>query len=262
MASAPTAAAVVSVARSQIGVKESPAGSNKVKYSAWYGMVGPWCAMFVSWCAAQAKATTIIPKHAYTPSGAAWFKSRGQWYSRGKVGDIIYFQWPGMGRISHVGIVEAVHSDGSYTTIEGNTDSAGGRTGGRVMRQRRSRYISGFGRPKYGSGVTPPRPPTPKPEPKEIEMNGIVLCDDLSAQFYFDGTSLIWLENNAHKNDMNYVYRKVSGGKNLPETTLGDKGPIEAGHFGYLAENAPDPTTAGVEKGWDFSKHRKSYAKP
>lgn len=30
-------------AQSQIGIKESPAGSNRVKYSRWYGLIGPWC---------------------------------------------------------------------------------------------------------------------------------------------------------------------------------------------------------------------------
>src|SRR5262245_10969388 len=32
------------LAVTQLGIKESPSGSNQVKYSDWYGMVGPWCA--------------------------------------------------------------------------------------------------------------------------------------------------------------------------------------------------------------------------
>src|SRR5262252_5192294 len=30
----------------QIGTKENPANSNQCPYTQWYGMVGPWCAMF------------------------------------------------------------------------------------------------------------------------------------------------------------------------------------------------------------------------
>lgn len=51
-----TAAKLVKIAESQIGVKESPAGSNKVKYNTWYygrevsGDAYPWCCAFVEWC--------------------------------------------------------------------------------------------------------------------------------------------------------------------------------------------------------------------
>src|SRR5215831_3268304 len=38
------------LATTQLGVKESPAESNQVKYASWYGMIGPWCAMFCTWC--------------------------------------------------------------------------------------------------------------------------------------------------------------------------------------------------------------------
>lgn len=42
-------------ALAEVGVKESPSGSNKVKYNTWYygsavsGSAYPWCAVFVSW---------------------------------------------------------------------------------------------------------------------------------------------------------------------------------------------------------------------
>lgn len=42
--------AVLNRARSQIGTGEQRPGSNRVPYSDWYGVRGPWCAMFVSWC--------------------------------------------------------------------------------------------------------------------------------------------------------------------------------------------------------------------
>lgn len=148
-----TAQKVLDIARSQLGYKEGR--GNDTKYGQWYGMNRqPWCAMFVSWCASQAGVpTSIIPKHAYTPSGAAFFKKRKQWHKTPQVGDIVYYSIAGLGRISHVGIVEEVHGPKSWTAIEGNTDVRGGRTGGQVMRKRRTRtgWRGGFGRPAYAA---------------------------------------------------------------------------------------------------------------
>lgn len=154
----PTAAHVLSVARQELGTEESPHGSNRVKYSLWYGLIGPWCAMFISWVAARAGATKIIPRHAWTPAGAAWFKSQHRWSRTPRVGDIVYYQFPGISGISHVGIVESIYHDGSWIAIEGNTDEAGGRTGGKVMRKHRYSVGSagGFGHPAYATQPPPP----------------------------------------------------------------------------------------------------------
>jgi surface antigen len=256
MASAPTATQVLAVARKEIGVRESPPGSNKVKYSAWYGMTGPWCAMFVSWVAAHSGATSIIPKHAYTPAGVSWFKARHQYYSKPRVGDIVYFEWPGMGRVSHVGFVEAVHKDGSITTIEGNTDAAGGRTGGRVMRQRRTRFINGYGRPKYGSGVTPPKPPVVSGE--DFEMMGRVMVTGKAAEFLYTGVSLIWIQNTDHRSRVMGEYKKQTG-KDMITTEISSQTPIQDGFYGWLAINAMAPAKVSDKEVWDFSKHRKQY---
>lgn len=164
------------VARSQIGVKESPRGSNKVKYTKWYGLIGPWCAMFVSWAARQAGVDkSVIPTHAYTPSGRNFFRGKNHYYKKPKVGDIVYYQFPGFARVSHVGIVEKVHSDGSWTAIEGNTDAAGGRTGGQVMRKRRRTVgkLGGFGRPAYKKTASkaPAKPKAPV-KPHKLDVDG------------------------------------------------------------------------------------------
>jgi surface antigen len=159
-----TAEQVLTVARAELGTEEVPSGSNNVKYNDWYygrpvrGDAYPWCAVFQSWVADRAGATAVIPKHAYTPAGAAWFQSRGQWSRTPKIGSLVYYQWSGMGRISHVGIVEAVNSDGSWIAIEGNTDGGGSRTGGKVMRQRRVSLgsLGGFGHPAYAAAQQAP----------------------------------------------------------------------------------------------------------
>ena len=48
-----------------------------------------------------------------------------------------------------MGIVESIRQDGRFVAIEGNTDVAGGRTGGRVMRKVRSQKGFTFVMPKY-----------------------------------------------------------------------------------------------------------------
>lgn len=168
---------LLSVARSQIGTSESPPGSNHTRYGEWYGMDRvAWCAIFVSWCAAQAGVLgTAIPKHAYTPAGAAWFQARGRWGITPAVGAIVYYDISGLGRISHVGIVESVLPDGTWYAIEGNTSGSGGRTGGEVWRQHRrtvGTWRGGFGYPDYvddpktlPSTQPAPAPPAPTPTP-------------------------------------------------------------------------------------------------
>jgi surface antigen len=147
---------MLNTARSELGVVEGPR-SNETPYNDWYygrnvhGASYPWCATFVSWVAYMAGCGDLVPKHAYTPAGAQWFKDRGQWHDTPQVGDIVFFKWrvAGVLRIAHVGIVEGVRPDGSIVSIEGNTDAAGGRTGGKVMRQIRRANIAGYGRPAY-----------------------------------------------------------------------------------------------------------------
>ena len=135
---------IVNIAKSQIGYQEGSnsselsgtvyGGGNYTEYGRWYGMQDMWCAMFVSWCAGVAGvSTSVVPKHAYTPSGLQWFNSQGRAYTREavvrgeytpKAGDIIYFKSARNSNITnHVGIVTS-YSNGTVHTIEGNTSSA------------------------------------------------------------------------------------------------------------------------------------------
>lgn len=158
-----TAAQLVAKAAGEIGTKESPAGSNKVKYAKWYGMNGqPWCDMFVSWCADQVGASNAVGKYAYCPYHVNFFKNAtngAQWLGRTsnpKAGDIVFFS--NGTRACHVGIVEKRLSATSVQTIEGNTSTSSNDNGGCVMRRSRSYgtvgsswYVLGFGRPKFDS---------------------------------------------------------------------------------------------------------------
>ncbi|MGF7018849.1 hypothetical protein M2145_002632 [Lachnospiraceae bacterium PF1-21] len=116
--------AIIEVAMSQLGNKGGQ------PYWSWYGFGSrvEWCACFVSWCAEQCGYIEAgsIPKFAYCPTGADWFKSHGQWQDRSYepvAGDIIFFDWENDGTTDHVGLVEKVENGRVYT-IEGNSDDA------------------------------------------------------------------------------------------------------------------------------------------
>lgn len=118
--------AMVAIAQREVGVTESPPGSNDAPRIADYrsavpgASVGPWCAYFVSWVARQAG----VPLgdtgggFGYVPDVRAWAQRAGRWTEASagvpRPGDLIV--WSG-----HIGMVEGVRPDGSIQTIEGNS---------------------------------------------------------------------------------------------------------------------------------------------
>jgi len=72
-----TADMIVAKAESQLGTKENPAGSNKVKYNTWYyskevsGSAYPWCMVFVSWVFAHTEVKAKAVSHNATPTAKA-----------------------------------------------------------------------------------------------------------------------------------------------------------------------------------------------
>jgi cell wall-associated NlpC family hydrolase len=77
-----TAAQLLDIARAELGTIESPAGSNKVKYSTWYGLTGPWCVMFVMWCYQQAGVELPIRTASCSALRSA-AQSAGMWVTGG-----------------------------------------------------------------------------------------------------------------------------------------------------------------------------------
>jgi cell wall-associated NlpC family hydrolase len=133
----PLRAKALTAARGQLGVKESPAGSNRVKFSAWYGLVGPWCAMFVSWAYAQAGSKL---RYAYVPYIVADARAGRNGlqvvsYAQAQPGDLVCYDWDG-GVADHVGLLESKHGSTFYA-IEGNTSYGNDSNGGEVMRRTR-----------------------------------------------------------------------------------------------------------------------------
>lgn len=146
-----TKEAVVQIARWQIGVTESPSGSNRTKYGEAYGLDGyAWCVMFVWWVFKEAGFN--LKKTASCTMLARAYKEAGQWVTSGyKPGDIAMFDFDGNmnGETEHCGIVVDVGPD-YIITVEGNTSVGNNSNGGAVMERRRPlKVVTGACRPLY-----------------------------------------------------------------------------------------------------------------
>jgi CHAP domain len=121
----------LAAAQAEVGVAEQPPGSNDGPRIAEYRTatagsgVGPWCAYFTSWAAAQAGAPLGEVGQGFGAVEAvyAWAQRTGRAVPAGpgvvpSPGDLIV--WGGR----HIGIVESVDPDGSIHTIEGNSSNA------------------------------------------------------------------------------------------------------------------------------------------
>jgi hypothetical protein len=124
-------AGALAAAQSQVGVSEQPPGSNDGPQIAEYRTatagsgVGPWCAYFTSWAAAQAGVPLGEAGQGFGSVSAlyGWAQRTGRATPAGpgvqpSPGDLIV--WGG----EHIGIVESVDPDGSIHTIEGNSSNA------------------------------------------------------------------------------------------------------------------------------------------
>ena len=131
-----TASDLLRVARAEVGNTSGKKYWDAYWRGSWSYVDGdttPYCACFVSWCLKQAGVTAP-----HFPSAVAFdwadVGGRGIPPQNLEAGDLVAFDWDGDGVGDHVGIIEAAHGGGVYTTIEGNT------SGGVVAR--RTRYAS------------------------------------------------------------------------------------------------------------------------
>ena len=137
---------IISVAKAELGTKESPNNSNKTKYGIWYGQNGvSWCAIFVSWVYAHAgfPLAKIDTENGYAScqNGYAYWKSKGQLVKEPQQGTIVLFDWNHDGHADHTGIFDR-WEDASKTfffSVEGNTGLGNNSDGGEVMYRRRNR---------------------------------------------------------------------------------------------------------------------------
>ena len=175
-----TAKEILAVARGELGYKESPAGSNRTKYGARFGLNGqPWCMLFIQWVFTQAGAESLLA--ARTASCGAFMraaKSTGRWVTSGyQPGDVVIYDFPGGGATDHCGIVVTALTTG-VRAIEGNTASGDDSNGGEVMeRTRPEKYIVGAVRPHYEDEKEVTMDNTPKISKEAVEWaqaNGIL----------------------------------------------------------------------------------------
>ena len=155
---------LLALAGAELGVKESPAGSNCVKYNtAYYGQEVrdtaeaqyPWCVVFQWWLFREAGAAELFYGGGRTASCGtllSYAKARGLFVSGGYApGDLVFLRFSTK-RTSpeHIGMVKEVRADGSLVTIEGNTGLGNDANGGQVQQRVRPSWqaVGGY-RPKY-----------------------------------------------------------------------------------------------------------------
>jgi len=138
----------IEIASAKLGVKEVPAGSNRgpdvdvflraVHLDAAKGSY-PWCAGFVCWAVQQAAAASGVSPTFRSAASVVSLRDHNQslTLSDPEPGCIFLHFVEGPKLHGHTGFVIGVRPDGSLDTLEGNTDGAGSRTGGCVMRQHR-----------------------------------------------------------------------------------------------------------------------------
>jgi CHAP domain-containing protein len=142
----PAREAALERAVGQLGTKESPPESNVVRYTDWYGMVGPWCAMFVTWCydASGGPGSPSFDRNQARYSYVPYIVSdaRGGRYGLSvtgtpKAGDLVCYDWQRNGEYDHVGFFEQWTGSHTFAAIEGNTSTSNDSNGGEVMRRQR-----------------------------------------------------------------------------------------------------------------------------
>ena len=152
---------IINTALAEVGVREQ--GLNVVKYNTeYYGnsvatSSRPWCCVFVWWVFTHAGLSNLFYGGGKTAACAtlrSWFNNQGRLITDPKkfqVGDIVFFDAGGPSNYAnHVGIIESVGNNGTFTTIEGNTSNKVGRRSYSVHYD----GLMGAGRPAYGSGNT------------------------------------------------------------------------------------------------------------
>ena len=139
----PLRARALAIARSKIGEKEDPAKSNICFASNWYGAIGRWCAMFVTYCYEFGGPSEAFDKtdarYAYVPFMVADARAGKNYLaitSAPKPGDISCYRFNSP-EWRHTGLFESWSGSGSFQAIEGNTSITSQDNGGAVMRRRR-----------------------------------------------------------------------------------------------------------------------------
>lgn len=154
---------LLEAAQAELGVVESPAGSNRVKYNtAYYGREVydtaaaqyPWCVTFIWWLFQKVGAPELFYGGGKTASCGTlmdYAKTHGLFVSGSyRPGDLVFFRFSGKGGPQHVGIVKEARVNQELVTIEGNTGPGNDSNGGQVQQRVRAAALAVGGyRPQY-----------------------------------------------------------------------------------------------------------------
>ena len=159
-----TAERIINEAKKYVGIAEEY--NNKVIFNKEYygsdvsGDAYKWCLVFVWYVFKKAGASSLFydgQKTAYTPTMMNWFRQNQCFYSTPMPGDLVFFKFGGTQPCNHVGIVVEVKGN-MIRTIEGNTSDGSQTNGGMVMyRDRDTKNVVGYGRPRYKTSSYPMR---------------------------------------------------------------------------------------------------------
>ena len=150
---------VLRIARQELGVKEFPENSNKVKYNTWFygrevsGSAYPWCMAFVQWGFDQA-GEKLPCRTASCSALLNWYRAHSpdQVVETPRPGDIVIYNF------GHTGVVEA-EGKGTVIAIEGNTSpgEAGSQANGGMVcrRTRKASLVTAYLRPVEKKEVKP-----------------------------------------------------------------------------------------------------------
>lgn len=121
---------VLEIARAELGVTESPPGSNRVKYWEDYDKSfqgQPWCVCFLWWCFGEAGERMAFFGGGKTASCGTllrWYREQGLVVDKRdiQIGDILILNFSGTQDTQHCGlVVDKGKLAGTWYTIEGNT---------------------------------------------------------------------------------------------------------------------------------------------
>jgi hypothetical protein len=136
-------AQALKIALNMVGIEESPANSNRVMFSLWYRLIGPWCAMFLTYCYVTAGDRKVFLR-GLRSAWAYWAENMARQGSYGlrlthdpEPGDIVVYHH----NEGHTGMFYrwTDRSKGRFQAVEGNTSESSDDNGGKVMI--RDRYI-------------------------------------------------------------------------------------------------------------------------
>lgn len=141
---------ILSCAKGEIGISESPSNSNRVKYNTWYynrevyGNNYSWCCVFVNWVFDQCG----LSEYYYGGKQCAscttlmnYYKTQNKIVTKDfKAGDLIFYQFDKDAYADHIGILDHIENDILYV-IEGNTSLTSDDNGGAVMMRARNKNL-------------------------------------------------------------------------------------------------------------------------